>query len=232
MRATTRRSRTAEGRQRHPARRTYHHGDLRRALIDASLGLLEEDGPNGVTLREAARRAGVSQAAPYRHFASKEALLAAVAEEGFHALRDATVEAAAPHRKDPLKTLIAIAVTYVRFAVDHPAHFRVMFGPVVLDKTIYPTLGTVTIGSFDAITQAIADCQRSGALRAGDPRLAAVALWTLAHGVAALAVDRQIPPPLLAAIPLERLTEGLTQMLLDGLVQKDGRAARHHDARP
>src|SRR5438094_799741 len=117
MRATTRRSRTAEGRQRHPARRTYHHGDLRRALIDASLGLLEEDGPNGVTLRESAR-------------------------------------------------------------------------------------------------------------------LAAVALWTLAHGVAALAVDRQIPPPLLAAIPLERLTEGLTQMLLDGLVQKDGRAARHHDARP
>ena len=90
-------------------RQTYHHGDLRRALVAAATVLLDEHGALGVTLRGAARAAGVSQAAPYRHFASKEALLAAVAEAAFHDLRAACAAAASTGRSDPVRRLGAVA---------------------------------------------------------------------------------------------------------------------------
>src|SRR5262245_15925640 len=96
-------------------RRGYHHGNLRPALVAAATELLEREGPLGVTLRGAARRAAVSQAAPYRHFADKGALLAAVAEEGFRTLAS-TMTAAARRAHDPLAALDAMAVAMVRFA--------------------------------------------------------------------------------------------------------------------
>jgi AcrR family transcriptional regulator len=189
-------------------------------LIDGSLALLREYGPQGLTLREVARRAGVSQAAPYRHFASKDALLAAVAEEGFRGLRDATAAAVAPFAGDPLRKLLEMSVVYVRFAAEHAAHYRVMFGPIVLDKAAYPELRALGAAAFDALTDAVADCQRAGVLQAGNPRAAAMALWTLDHGLAALAVDRQIPPPVAAMIPLDRLAEYMARTLLAGLAPK------------
>ena len=106
----------------------YHHGDLRRALIDASLALIAEEGFSALTLREVARRAGVTHAAPYRHFADKEALLAAVAEEGFRAMASDMRERM-DKETSPTERLLACGVAYVLFAVRHPSHFRVMFGP-------------------------------------------------------------------------------------------------------
>src|SRR5262245_23788463 len=104
----------------------YHHGDLRRALLDAALEILAEGGAAGLTLREVARRAGVTHAAPYRHFEDKAALLAAVAEEGFRAVY-AEMLARSERVKDPVERLYQIGAAYVLFAVTHPAHFRVMF---------------------------------------------------------------------------------------------------------
>jgi len=148
-----------------------------------------------------------------------------VAEEGFRALGAATEAAAARHRDQPLAKLLQISVAYLRFAVAHVGHYRVMFGPIVLDKSLYPGLRAVGTAAFDYLTDAVADCQRAGVLRDGDPRAAAMAIWTLGHGLAALAVDRQIPPPVLAMVPLDRLAEGLTQMLLDGLRLPPARGA-------
>src|SRR5690625_2896195 len=102
----------------------YHHGDLRRALLDAAAGLVQERRNAEASLREIARRAGVSHTAPYRHFESKEALLAAVAEEGFHQFRE-VLEAAA-EGKAPLDALHATGQAYVDFALGHPGYFRVM----------------------------------------------------------------------------------------------------------
>src|SRR4051794_27635084 len=113
------------------AMKPYHHGDLQRALVDAAVALLAEGGAAAVTLREVARRAGVTHAAPYRHFADKAALLAAVAEEGFRALHDAVARAGAEAPDDPLARLAASGQAYLRFAMSHPAHYRVMFGPDV-----------------------------------------------------------------------------------------------------
>src|SRR5271165_5831849 len=109
--------------------RAYHHGDLRRALLHAAEDVLATEGLNGLTLREVARKAGVSHNAPYNHFADKAALIAAVVEDAFklfgHSLRQAYDETPGT----PLDKVMALGSAYVRFAVDHPPLFRIMFRP-------------------------------------------------------------------------------------------------------
>src|SRR5262245_4881527 len=120
-------------------KRAYHHGDLRRALLDAALELVSSKGVQALTLREVARRAGVTHAAPYHHFPSKEALFAAVATEGFRDLA-AAMRAALSGRRGPFASLRAIGVAYVRFATEHPAHFRIMFRPGLIGARLAPDL--------------------------------------------------------------------------------------------
>jgi AcrR family transcriptional regulator len=172
--------------------RKYHHGNLRRALLDAALGLVEEEGAGGLTLRAAARQAGVSQAAPYRHFASKQALLAAVAEEGFRAMGQAMRAASAAEGDDPLARFRAIGLAYVGFATTHPAHFRVMFGRAAADRSAYPSLQVAAGETFGLLLSAIEDCQRAGLVRAGDPAELALAAWSATHGFASLWTDGQL----------------------------------------
>src|SRR3982750_2168770 len=117
----------------------YHHGDLRRALIDTALTMVTEEGAWNFTLREVARRAGVSHAAPYNHFEDKAALLAEVAALGFQALRHALEPAAGGHPRSARQALAGVAAAYVRFGVEHPAHYRLMFGAELADKAHYAT---------------------------------------------------------------------------------------------
>ena len=108
-------------------RDTYHHGDLKRALTEAALGLVKEKGPKGFTLREVARRAGVSAAAPYRHFSDKAQLLAAVATQGFIQLHEA-LSAATTETADLTRQVLDMGRAYARWAVTHPDYYQVMFG--------------------------------------------------------------------------------------------------------
>ena len=110
-----------------PERQPYHHGDLRAALMAAALALIDEHGVKGFTLKDAARMAGVSVAAPYRHFADKEALLRAIREEGFAGF-DAALAASGEQSATAEERILELGMAYVRFAIGHPAHFRVMFG--------------------------------------------------------------------------------------------------------
>src|ERR1700730_16885125 len=105
----------------------YHHGDLPRALLDAALHIVETQGTQALTLRAAARSAGVSQAAPYRHFTNKEAILAAVAEEGFRSLMIAMRQSLQACGDIPLDRLRAVGIGYVNVSTSHSSHFRVMF---------------------------------------------------------------------------------------------------------
>src|SRR2546428_10887865 len=120
-------------------KRPYHHGNLRQALIDAALELIEERGVPALTLREVARRVGVTHAAPQRHFAGRAALVAAVAEQGFRGL-GAHVAAVRASARTPAQQLRALGVAYVEYALAHPAHLRVMFSPEVADKSRHPQL--------------------------------------------------------------------------------------------
>lgn len=166
----------------------YHHGDLRAALLDAAVALLAEHGVAGLSLRDCARRAGVSHAAPYRHFASKEALLAAIASQGFGWLYDAGVAAMAPHT-DPVVRLDAYGHAYVRFALAHPQHFRLMFTSEC-DPTAPTAADQDTDGAYVLLRDAAATVSGSSA----DPDLAAVSYWSRPHGLAMLLLDRRIPP--------------------------------------
>src|SRR5881397_3942505 len=195
-------------------RATYHHGNLREALVEAAAALLEAEGPLGVTLRGAARRAGVSQAAPYRHFRNKSALLASVAEEGFRELERAMQRAAQAHRSNSLRALQAMAVGVVRFAAAHPSHYRLMSGPAVRGRD-HPTLREAAMAAWQILTEAVGECQRAGGIRGGDSAELAFVLWCLVHGLSVLVVDEQLPPAVRQAIPLERLAEHTARLLLE-----------------
>jgi AcrR family transcriptional regulator len=172
------------------AKNSYHHGDLKRALTDAALSLVAERGPKGFSLTEAARRAGVSAAAPYRHFTDKADLLATVAEQGFLELHSALTAAgdAAPKSADKLA---AIGRAYVRWAVTHPDHYRVMFGADTR-KIDHPSLALAAGRAFDVLLTVITLCQDEGMMHDGNPREIAGPLWSLVHGAASLAIDGEL----------------------------------------
>ena len=174
-------------------RRNYHHGNLRRALLDEALATIRAEGVEGVTLRDIGTRLGVSRTALYRHFADKRALLAAVATEGFRILREQLVAAWEEGRGDT--AFHAMGVAYVRFAADNPSHYRVMFGGFVGPQTQDPELGTEARGAFQALVDAVAALQHDGVFHTDDAVLMATYTWALVHGIAMLAIDGQLPGP-------------------------------------
>lgn len=183
--------RSASGGRR-PARRRYHHGNLRQALIEAALALVEKEGAAALTLRAAARMAGVTQAAPYRHFADKDALLAAVAEEGFRAMEAAMRRAVDGAGVEPLARFRALGQAYVAFALAHGPHLRVMFGRELADRSGHGSLREAAQATFRLLVDAIADCQRAGLVRAEDPEELAASAWSMVHGFSTLLLDGQL----------------------------------------
>lgn len=177
-----------------PARkpaRSYHHGNLRRALLDEALATIRAEGAGGLTLREIGTRLGVSRTALYRHFADKRALLEAVATEGFRTLREQLVAAwqldCGPAGFD------AMGVAYVRFAVANPAHYRVMFGGLVeAGAALPPELAAESAGALQALVDALIALQRAGVVRREDPMTMAQFVWAVVHGVAMLAIDDRL----------------------------------------
>jgi AcrR family transcriptional regulator len=193
-------------------------GDLADELVKAAAALIAERGPQGFSLREVARRAHVSEAAPYWHFPGKEALLAGVAEQGFVAL--AAMMAAVRRRvRDPRRQLQGLGVAYVRFALAHPSHLRVMFGPEIPDKSAHPTLEAAAERAFDLLVSAIVEGQRAGHVRRGDSRELAVAAWALVHGLSALLVDGQLRARVRNDREAEALAARVTKLLQTGLAR-------------
>ena len=195
------------------AARPYHHGDLRQALIQSALAILSETGIAGLSLRAAARRAKVSAMAPYRHFADKDALLAAVAEYGFRQLA-ARLTAAAASATDPRGGLAALGVAYVVFACEEPSLFKLMFGPAIETKSAHPGLDEAGGACFDALRQAVAAAKFFD----GGPDLEGVSLacWSLVHGLASLIVDGRLAEK--DAGPAEAIAARLTSLLSDSFV--------------
>lgn len=169
----------------------YHHGDLRRALIDQALRTIDKLGVEGLTLRGVGDALGVSRTALYRHFSDKQALVAAVAREGFRTLRLALVDAW--ERKGRGRAgFEAMAEAYLQFAVAHPAHYRVMFGRFVESGARDPELIEEAKAAFQALVDALVEQQRDGQVRADDPLMLARFVWSVTHGVAMLVIDGQL----------------------------------------
>src|SRR5262252_8005420 len=193
-------------------KRPYHHGDLRQALVRSALEILSEAGIAALSLRAAARRARVSAMAPYRHFADKEALLAAVAEYGFRELA-ARLTAATATVADPRAALAALGVAYVLFARDQPSLFKLMFGPTIEKKSGYPVLDEAGSACFNALRQAVEAAKFFE--RDSDGGDVSLACWSLVHGLSSLIVDGRLAE--YDSGPAEAVATRLTRLLSDSL---------------
>jgi AcrR family transcriptional regulator len=177
-----------------PTRQTYHHGDLRNSLIRAALDLVAERGVEGFSLREAARTVGVSASACYRHFADREELLAAVAHQGLDTLAENMRVAAEPYDGanafDTVRRFWAYSEAYLLFAIEHPAHFRVMHAVPKSQHSreiMLPRSPAVLAqGGMEALVAA-------GVLPPESAGRALLACWTSVHGLASLAVNGHMP---------------------------------------
>jgi AcrR family transcriptional regulator len=171
----------------------YHHGDLRNALIRAGQALLAEEGIAGLDLRKVARAAGVSHAAPYRHFADKQALLAAIAEEGFYQLAEGMDAAIGHAPATAIAQLEQLAHAYVYFALEHPAHMREMFSGLTVKRAAYPQLHAAAKQAFQRVVQVIECGQAQGEIGPGAPADLSMVTWAQIHGIAMLLIEDQLP---------------------------------------
>jgi AcrR family transcriptional regulator len=171
--------------------RPYHHGNLRYALLEAGVALIREVGPKGFTIREVARRAGVSHNAPYRHFHDKDELIAAIVAEGFERLTVAMKENAASGATG-VNRLTLCGCAYVDFALHWPGHFQAMFdlSPQPEEPCKEQTAGA---NAFQTLLGFIVESQSECAFPAGDPYPMALMAWSLVHGIAKLSNSGQFP---------------------------------------
>ena len=198
---------------------SYHHGNLRRVLLDTALSLIVERGTYSFTMRELARKAEVTHNAPYRHFSDKDVLLAALAEEGFHAMTQALIEACGETcDSDPAQWLKCLGQEVVRFALKNPSHYRLMFGDVLAEaRREHLELTKASEGTFTLLVQAIKACKGAGLLRDGPTvNELAIGAWALVHGLSSLILAGHLRPQEEATT---HLLEQLSGMLFDGILK-------------
>jgi AcrR family transcriptional regulator len=186
-----------------PTNATYHHGDLRAACVGAALELLEEGGARALSLRAVARRAGVSPAAPYRHYADREALVSAVAAVGYRELAERLV-AAHPAPATP-EQLASVAVAYVQFALEQPALFRMMFGEPCDRDNDERVAATAVVSLY--LREIVARC-----FPQADAEALAPAIWALVHGLAFLHLDGRLDASTPSAVA-DRVTAAIHGLL-------------------
>jgi AcrR family transcriptional regulator len=177
---------------------SYHHGDLRRALLDAAARVVEKEGVAGLSLHAIAKKAGVSSGAPYHHFQSREQLLAELAREGFQllvaemkqAMQEADAGTGEPAAAEA--ALRGLGTGYVRFALAHRGYFRVMFRPE-LKAELKRERDTVDDEAFDMLRKTIERCQAAGVVPSGDVRPLVLLAWSAVHGASTLWIDGPLP---------------------------------------
>jgi AcrR family transcriptional regulator len=199
--------------------KSYHHGDLRNALIEAGLAIVEQEGIEQVTLRAVARRASVSHSAPYHHFDTKAELLAAIAAAGFDRLVASIQQVAA---ESPLRcsldALRAVGTGYLRFALAQPGVFRLMFRPELTRPADHPGLREAEGRAFGTLLTTIVACQAAGELPATDSRLLAAACWSTVHGLAVLHVEQVLRETPLGQLPIEELARVVVEAATTAVV--------------
>src|SRR5882757_10152805 len=203
-----------------PARKGYHHGNLREVLIEATLRLVEEGGAEAVTVREAARRAGVSPGAPFRHFPNRDALMNAVAEEAQRRFR-AEIEAALAEAPagDPLGRFRCLGLAYLRWAMRNPAHFEIISSRRFFD---HDGSGGVSRDNAELISlteRTLAEAFAQGALRSADLKKVQIAGRALVYGFARMNIDGHFPRWGVAGAEAERTAEGILNLFIEGIAK-------------
>jgi len=170
----------------------YHHGDLKNALVKAGVEILAKEGLGRLSLRKVAKQAGVSHAAPYSHFADKQALIAAISTEGFKQLFNQIKAVFATYRNDPENLLIETTWTYLQFALNEPDRFKLMFSSVIEKEKDYPDFVEISQNNFRQLVEIVERCQQANILKAGESDLIALSVWGTVHGFISLLLEGQI----------------------------------------
>jgi AcrR family transcriptional regulator len=198
-------------------KKTYHHGDLKNALIKAGVDILAKDGVSGLSLRKVATKAGVSHAAPYSHFADKQALIAAISTEGFRQLYERISAVAEEYKTKPSMQMIEVAWAYVQFAMDDRDRFKVMFSGILEKEREYPEFVVEAQRNFQMVKMIVEANQAAGVLRSGPSDLVALSAWGIIHGFVMLLLEGQISHTVLEQMSLRELVEfQLEQIMLKG----------------
>lgn len=202
-------------------RRGYHHGRLKEALIEAARRLAAERGPTGFSLAEAAKLVGVTAAAPYRHFADRDALLGELARRGFEQFGEALERAWDDGRPDPVEGVRRMGRAYLAFAAQEPGLYAAMFGAArTLDA---PAPGAAADRALEALRRAAAAMLRMFDA-SGDARALALEIWSLAHGVAMLTISGHLAPGRAGCDPADILDSG-ARALVEAAVRRARAAA-------
>jgi AcrR family transcriptional regulator len=198
--------------------RRYHHGNLRKVLIEAGLKLIAKKGVDALTLREIGARVGVSRMAPYRHFTDKQDLLKAIRKAGFDQFAEALEAARSDPRLPFFERLQGMALAYVRFAAEYPAHYEVMFG------SSFRPAGREESGdrAFSILVETVREGQELGEIKDGDPVMFANALWAQVHGISTLGIETDLSEDGAGTKFVEFCTEALRTGI--ARINKDSRA--------
>ncbi len=198
--------------------RPYHHGDLKRVLVDAALRLVAEAGADAVSVREAARRAGVSPGAPFRHFANRVALMTAVAEEAQRRFR-AEIEAALRRAPagDPLARFRCIGLSYLRWAMRNPAYFEIISSGRYFDHDKAARVSRDNAEIIEMTESLLVEAYAKGQLRSRDLKLVQIAGRALVYGFARMNIDGHFPRWGIAAAEAERTSEAILDLFIEGI---------------
>src|SRR6478736_1354795 len=199
----------------------YHHGDLRRVLIDAALQLVGESGANAVSVREAARRAGVSPGAPFRHFPSRDALMNAVAEEAQRRFRaEIEVALAEAPANNPLGRFRCLGLAYLRWAMKNPTHFEIISSRRFFDHDKEAGVSQDNAELIELTERTLADAFAAGQLRSPDLKRVQIAGRALVYGFARMNIDGHFPRWGVAGGEAERTAEGILDLFIEGIASR------------
>jgi AcrR family transcriptional regulator len=191
-------------------------GSLRNLLISEGTALLGELGVTQLSLREVARRASVSQTAPGYHFGDRAGLLAAISANGFRELRERRL-ALLDGVNDAEQRLRITMLAYVRFAIERPALFHLMFGPEIADKRVYKDLSDASVASFRLLTSVVAGFTAAHGILQSQTTSIAFSVWSATHGLATLLIDRQQAPDFVEQASVESQCQNLADLLIAGI---------------
>ena len=189
--------------------KTYHHGNLKEALISAGLEILSEQGIEGLSLRNVAKKIGVSHTASYNHFPDKQALLAAISTAGHEQLHQILLDTFEKTKHSSSHIISEIAWAYLQFALDNPAIFKLMFSGALEEERDHPEYVEISQKSIALFEEIIAFCQSKGQLPEGRVENIAVKLWSLVHGFTYLMLENQFPIEYLQSQELREMLKGI-----------------------